>query len=175
MLRLGQSAVRITRYAAAVARNDALLTSPVRQQHGISMLSAMGGSEHLRVNSSEHPRGSRTGGSSSAQQRNQSTTICSNLHASRGDLAFAASAGRLALPRRLMSTAAGGGSNPPTGNTGPAAPAVGDVDPDALAGTADAAMAAASTADQVTCYSDIQQYHRDLLYVRPFNWYFFST
>lgn len=156
MLCVGHSAARITRGVASVVRNDALLPLSEQQQYGMSMLRALGGREHPSANNSaEHVRGSRTGRSSSSKQSgHSSSTSCSNLYASGRELSFAVSAARLASPKRLMSTAARG-SIPPTGNTGASGAAVGGVGPDELAGAADAAMAAASTADQVRLHASV--------------------
>lgn len=149
MLRLGQSAARITRGVAFVARNDALLPSSGQQQQGMSMLRALGGRQPPRVSNkgSEPAHGSRrTDGSGSEEQSGHSiSTSCSNSYPSRRAFSFEVSAAHLASPKRLMSTAAGGGSNPPTGNAGAGGSAVGDVGPEALWEGA----AAASTADQV--------------------------
>ncbi len=144
MLRLGPSTVRATRGATAFSRSDALFPPCNQQQHGVSMLRAIGCAERPTVSSSE-----------------QSSTVCSeqatDRRASSGRLGAwptrkkgsALSATHLATPKRLMSTAGGGGGIPQTASNG------GDVVPDAIAGATDAAVAAAGTADQVRCSGSI--------------------
>lgn len=144
MLRLGHSSVRITKGLNATGRSHALLHSSSQRQHGMSMLRLLGPG-HGRAN------GSSPGGSSELQgahgvssSRRSSVFATSNTHS-------AFSAAHLSTPKRLMSTAVGGGDPPHAGDTASATSAsAGDlVGPDAMAGAADAAMAAAGVVDQV--------------------------
>lgn len=148
MLRFGPSTVRATRGVTAFSRSDALFPQCDQQKHGISILRALGCAESPKsksVSRSEH-RGS-TVCSEQASARSASSG-CLGTWPTRKRVS-ALSAAHLATPKRLMSTAGGGGGNPQTASGG------GDVVPDAIAGAADAAGAAAGTADQVRCSGSI--------------------
>lgn len=140
MLRLGQSTARITQGVTATGRSHASLPSSGQQQHGMSMLKALGAAGHRRANRSSNTGGSTGVGSS------RSSSVC---FAKKAPSAF--SAAHLSTPKRLMSTAVGGGDAPRAGDAGAgaAAAAANDLGPDAVAGAADAAMAAAGTVDKV--------------------------
>ncbi|CAM9253069.1 unnamed protein product [Ectocarpus sp. 13 AM-2016] len=138
MLRLGQSTSRVTRGVAAACRNNALLPcSAGQQQHGVSMLRALAATEHPKVNSSEH---NKTWTTSSGEQRSRAYASRRRLIAwPAAHLPGAVFSG--ATSKRPMSTAAG------TGHSGDVSTTA-DLGPDAMAGGADTAMAAAGTADQ---------------------------
>lgn len=138
MLRLGQSSLRITRGVASPSRSHALLSLPGKQQHGISMLRSLGAVEQGSANRSS------TGGSTGPQGAHGISSGSSRINVAR-NTPSSFSATHLSTPKRLMSTAVGGGNPPHTGDTAAsAAAAAGDLGPDAVAGAADAAMAAAA-------------------------------
>lgn len=142
MLRLGQSTVRVTRGVDATSRSHALLPSSGLQQHGMSMLRSLGAAGHGPGNTSS------TGGSTGLQDAVGVSSGSNSVRVLR-KISPAFSAAHLSTPKRLMSTAVGGG-DPPTGDTAAAnAAAAADLGPDAVAGAADAAMAAAGAADKV--------------------------
>lgn len=139
MLRLGQSTSRVTRGVAAACRSNALLPcSAGQQQHGVSMLGALAAAEHPKVNS---PENNETRTTSSGEQRSRAYASRSRVIAwPAAHLPCAVLGG--ATSKRRISTAAG------TERNGGVATTV-DLGPDAMAGGADAAMAAVGTADQV--------------------------
>ena len=94
---------------------------------------------------------SSTGGSTDQHGADNISSMSSGVCVARKTPSFF-SAAHLSTPKRLMSTAVGGGDPTQTGDiaarAGAGAATAGDIGPDVVAGAADAAMAA-STLDQV--------------------------
>lgn len=162
MLRLGQSTTRICRGVNVTIRNDALLPSSERQQHGMSTLRALGSGSGVYPRACSSGKTTNSDGSSRtscSERRSDRATKTSNVCASRGRHTYPSVAyrpGMLSASRsskRLMSTSTGAGK-PDASETGSngAATASTDLGTDAMASASDAAMAAAGTADQVRCY-----------------------